>query len=68
MLAEQLEIVHRLWTEERITFRGNHYTLENAPGRPKPVQSPHPPIVIGAGATRGSTIPAARFADEYNTA
>jgi alkanesulfonate monooxygenase SsuD/methylene tetrahydromethanopterin reductase-like flavin-dependent oxidoreductase (luciferase family) len=68
MLAEQLEIVHRLWTEERVTFRGNHYTLENAPGRPKPVQSPHPPIVVGAGATRGSAIPAARFADEYNTA
>jgi alkanesulfonate monooxygenase SsuD/methylene tetrahydromethanopterin reductase-like flavin-dependent oxidoreductase (luciferase family) len=68
MLAEQLEIVHLLWTEERVTFRGNHYTLENAPGRPKPVQSPHPPIVIGASATRGSAIPAARFADEYNTA
>jgi F420-dependent oxidoreductase-like protein len=68
MLAEQLEIVHRLWTEERVTFHGNHYTLENAPGRPKPVQSPHPPIIVGAGATRGSAIPAARFADEYNTA
>jgi len=68
MLAEQLEIVHRLWTEERVTFRDNHYTLENASGRPKPVQSRHPPIVIGAGATRGSAIPAARFADEYNAA
>jgi F420-dependent oxidoreductase-like protein len=68
MLAEQLEIVHRLWTEERVTFHGSHYALENAPGRPKPVQSPRPPILVGGGATRGSTIPAARFADEYNTA
>ena len=33
MLAEQLEIVHRLWTEERVTFNGSHYTLENAPGQ-----------------------------------
>src|SRR5919108_4874755 len=41
MLAEQLEIVHRLWTEERVTFHGSHYTLENAPGRPRPLQSPH---------------------------
>jgi F420-dependent oxidoreductase-like protein len=68
MLAEQLEIVHRLWTEERVTFNGDHYTLENAPGRPNPVQSPHPRIVVGAGATRSTAIPAARFADEYNTA
>jgi len=68
MLAEQLEIVHRLWTEERVTFRGDHYRLEDAPGRPRPLQSPHPPIIVGGGATRGTTIPAARFADEYNTA
>jgi alkanesulfonate monooxygenase SsuD/methylene tetrahydromethanopterin reductase-like flavin-dependent oxidoreductase (luciferase family) len=68
MLAEQLEIVHRLWTEERVTFHGSHYTLENAPGRPKPLQSPHPPIIVGGAGTRGTAIPAARFADEYNTA
>jgi alkanesulfonate monooxygenase SsuD/methylene tetrahydromethanopterin reductase-like flavin-dependent oxidoreductase (luciferase family) len=41
--AEQLEIVHRLWTEERVDFRGLHYTLEDAPGLPKPVQQPRPP-------------------------
>jgi alkanesulfonate monooxygenase SsuD/methylene tetrahydromethanopterin reductase-like flavin-dependent oxidoreductase (luciferase family) len=68
MLAEQLEIIHRLWTEERVTFHGDHYTLENAPGRPKPVQSPCPPIIVGASTMRGSTVPAALFADEYNTA
>jgi F420-dependent oxidoreductase-like protein len=68
MLAEQLEIVHRLWTEERVTFHGSHYTLENAPGLPKPLQSPHPPIVVGGAGTRGTALPAARFADEYNTA
>jgi len=68
MLAEQLEIVHRLWTEERVTFSGDHYRLQNAPGRPKPVQSPHPRIVVGGSGTRGSAVPAARFADEYNTA
>jgi F420-dependent oxidoreductase-like protein len=68
MLAEQLEIVHRLWTDERVTFRGSHYTLDNAPGRPRPVQAPHPPIIVGGKATRGTTLPAARFADEYNYA
>ena len=68
MLAEQLEIVHRLWTEERVTFRGEHYALENAPGRPKPLQAPHPPITVGGSATPGTALVAARFADEYNYA
>ena len=35
MLAEQVEIVHRLWTEERVDFRGRHYTLEDAPAQPQ---------------------------------
>jgi F420-dependent oxidoreductase-like protein len=67
MLAEQLEIVHRLWTEERVDFRGRHYVLEDAPGLPKPVQQPHPPLLVGGGGARGTADPAARFADEYNT-
>jgi F420-dependent oxidoreductase-like protein len=67
MFAEQLEIVHRLWTEQHVDFRGKHYVLENAPGLPKPVQQPHPPIIVGGGGSRGTAEPAARFADEYNT-
>ena len=65
--AEQLEIVHRLWTEERVEFRGSHYVLEDAPGLPKPVQQPHPPLLVGGGGKRGTVEPALRFADEYNT-
>ncbi len=68
MLAEQLEIIDRLWTDDRVTFHGEHYRLANAPGRPRPVQSPHPPIIVGGAALRGSALPAARFADEYNAA
>lgn len=67
MFAEQLEIVHRLWTEERIDFHGRHYSLRDAPGLPKPVQQPHPPIIVGGGGGRGTVEPALRFADEYNT-
>jgi F420-dependent oxidoreductase-like protein len=65
--AEQLEIVHRLWTEERVDFRGRHYTLEDAPGLPKPVQQPRPPLIVGGSGKRGTVEPALRFADEYNT-
>ena len=67
MLAEHVEIVHRLWTEERVDFRGRHYTLENAPAQPKPVQEPRPPLLVGGGGRRGTVEPALRFADEYNT-
>ena len=67
MFAEQLEIVHRLWTEERVDFHGRHYSLDNAPGLPKPVQKPRPPIIVGGSGGRGTVEPALRFADEYNT-
>ena len=67
MFAEQLEIVHRLWTEERVDFRGRHYVLEDAPGLPKPVQQPHPPILVGGSGKPGTVEPALRFADEYNS-
>ncbi|MGH2970686.1 MAG: TIGR03560 family F420-dependent LLM class oxidoreductase [Gaiellaceae bacterium] len=67
MFAEQLEVVHRLWTEERVDFHGRHYTLEDAPGLPKPVQKPHPPILVGGSGKRGTVEPALRFADEYNS-
>jgi len=65
--AEQLEIVHRLWSDDRVDFRGTYYTLEDAPAQPKPVQTPRPPIIVGGSGTRGTAEPAARFADEYNT-
>jgi F420-dependent oxidoreductase-like protein len=67
MFAEQLEIVHGLWTDERVDFHGTHYTFEDAPAQPKPLQEPHPPILVGGSGTRGTAEPAARFADEYNT-
>jgi F420-dependent oxidoreductase-like protein len=65
-LAEQLEVVHRLWTEERVDFDGTYYTLRDCPGVPKPVQRPRPPILVGGRAKPGTVGAAVRFADEYN--
>jgi F420-dependent oxidoreductase-like protein len=67
LLAEQVEIVHRLLSEESVSFAGKHYRLEDARPRPAPVQSPRPPIVVGGSARSGTLRPAVRFADEYNT-
>jgi F420-dependent oxidoreductase-like protein len=65
--AEQLEIVHRQWTEDSFDFDGRYYRLENCRARPKPLQRPRPPIIVGGSGGRGTIDPAVRFADEYNT-
>jgi alkanesulfonate monooxygenase SsuD/methylene tetrahydromethanopterin reductase-like flavin-dependent oxidoreductase (luciferase family) len=67
-LEEQLEIVHGLFTQERFTFEGTHYRLRDASFWPKPVQTPHPPFVLG-GTTVGPWMQRliARWGDEFNT-
>jgi F420-dependent oxidoreductase-like protein len=65
--AEQLELVHRVWTEDEPSFSGRFYTLDSCPALPKPAQRPRPPIIVGGSALPGTARPAARFADEYNT-
>jgi F420-dependent oxidoreductase-like protein len=65
--AEQLEIVHRQWTEDIFDFEGRHYRLEDCRALPKPVQRPHPPLIVGGSGGRGTVEPAVRWADEYNT-
>jgi F420-dependent oxidoreductase-like protein len=66
MLEEQLEIVRRQWTEKEFTFQGRHYHLERCQALPKPVQKPHPPVIVGGGGKRRTVALAARFAEEYN--
>jgi F420-dependent oxidoreductase-like protein len=66
MLEEQVEIVHRLWTEDDVTFEGSHYRLEGCTSLPKPVQRPRPPLIMGGQAGPRAAALAARFADEYN--
>jgi F420-dependent oxidoreductase-like protein len=67
VFEEQLEIVVRQMTEDRFDFRGEHFRLEGCEARPKPVQSPRVPIVVGGAAGPRSARLAARWADEYNT-
>jgi len=66
-LAEQIEIVHRQWTEESTSFESSRYRIEAAPALPKPVQRPRPPLIVGGQGGPGTIRPAVRFADEYNT-
>ena len=67
-LAEACTVITRLWTEtEPFDFAGRHVHLEGAFGNPKPVQRPHPPILI-AGRTARVLRVVAEHADVWNIA
>jgi alkanesulfonate monooxygenase SsuD/methylene tetrahydromethanopterin reductase-like flavin-dependent oxidoreductase (luciferase family) len=68
VLSEQVEIVHRLWdrSEGEVTFAGDHYRLDAVEALPKPLQEPHPPLILGGGAGPRAAALAARWADEYD--
>ena len=63
-LAEGVEIIRRLWTEDKVTHRGRHWTFENVTIRPRPIQSPCPPILVGSQVPAGIAR-AARIADGW---
>ena len=65
MLDEALTVIRRLWTEESVSFEGRFYTLQDALCEPKPIQRPHPPIVVGGSKSKMLRV-IARHADEWN--
>ena len=66
-LDEALEIIKLLWTEDSSTFDGRYYKLKDARCVPKPVQRPHPPIVVGGSGRKKTLRVVAKHADEWNT-
>ena len=54
LFAQQVETIVHHWTDDEDVL-------------PKPVQKPHPPLIVGGTAKPGTLGPAVRFADEYNT-
>jgi F420-dependent oxidoreductase-like protein len=63
---EAIEVVVSLLTNETTTFRGRYYELNEARNEPKPVQQPHPPIVIGGTGPKRTLRTAARWAQHWN--
>jgi probable F420-dependent oxidoreductase len=47
LFERNLDVLTRLWTEERVTLRADELNLREAVMRPRPVQRPRPPILIG---------------------
>jgi F420-dependent oxidoreductase-like protein len=68
-LEEQFAIIRGLWDTPAggtFDFDGRHYQLRDSPALPKPVQQPHPPLIVGGGGARRTPRLAATFATEFN--
>ncbi len=64
---EQLQVVTGLWDADgSFSFAGDHYELVDSPALPKPVQRPHPPVIVGGGGAKRTPRLAATYADEFN--
>jgi probable F420-dependent oxidoreductase len=51
-LAESVDVIKGLFGLHPLTYRGKHYQISDLDGLPKPVQKPHPPLLIGGGSRR----------------
>jgi len=65
-LGEACEVIKRMWTEDAATWDGRYYHINEAYCNPKPVQKPHPPILIGGGGEQLTLKMVARYADGWN--
>ncbi len=65
-LDEAARLIKGLWTEERPSLDGEHYSLSQPPYNPPNVQRPHPPILIGGGGEKRTLRIVAQYADLAN--
>lgn len=65
-LREGIMLIKKLWTEEKPSFSGDFYEAKGAICNPKPVQKPHPPIMIGGGGEKHTLKTAAEIGDIWD--
>jgi F420-dependent oxidoreductase-like protein len=65
-LDESLKIIKAMWTEKQASFEGKYYTIKEAICNPKPIQKPHPLIMVGGSGEKYLLKVVAKHADRYN--
>ena len=65
MVREKMLAVKRLWSEDRAAFAGDFVNFEESWSWPKPVQKPHPPVLIGGAAGPKMFAHVAEYADGW---
>jgi len=58
-LAEGIQVLKCMWTEEEPTYQGRFFSIDKAYNFPRPVQLPHPPLLVGGGGKKVLRIAAA---------
>ena len=65
-LNESIRVIKKLWSQQTASYFGKYYSINNAVCEPKPLQKPHPPIVIGGGGEKLTLKVTACFANRYD--
>jgi len=66
-MVEGLEIILRMMTEERVTFKGKYHRVNDALCAPKPLQKPHPPVWLGETSDAKMLAAIVKYADVWNS-
>lgn len=65
-LRETLQIVKKMWVDDKASFEGKYYRIKNAICNPKPIQKPHPMIMVGGDGEKVTLKIVAQHADACN--
>jgi len=65
-LEESIQIIRKLWMQKIANFHGKYYSLDGAICFPKPIQKPHPTVMVGGSGEKYLLKVVAKYADRYN--